>query len=144
MTKVGTPNTREVSTAQVWSAARAAAGRPAGDQLLDLVGVDAGRGHRRGQHLGVVQVAALVVAGGEQGQVDGGEPLGQLVADGQAPLEGQHARARLGAGLPDRRLAVLQVDLGEGEGAEVDLDRRSPSSSARTTTSAAFLANGQR
>src|SRR5829696_1458958 len=99
-------------------------GAAAGDQLLDLAGVDAGRGHRLGQDPGVVQVAALVVTGREQGEVDGAEPLRELVTDGQAPLEGQDAGAGFGAGLPDRCLALLQVDLGEGEGAELGLDRR--------------------
>ena len=123
--------------------ARAAAGRPPATSF-DLVGVDAGRGHRRGQHLGVVQVAALVVAGGEQGQVEPWEPLGQLVADGQAPLRASTPRARLGAWLPDRRLAVNQVDLGEEKARKSTSAGGSPPPARCTTTSAAFRANGQR
>ena len=119
-------------------------GAAGGDQLLDLAGVDAGRGHGRGQDLGVVQVEALVVAGREQGQVDGREPLGQLVTDGQAPLEGPDpgARARRRAARP----APRPPRDGPGRGRRPGSRPRTgaPVSSARTTTSAAFLANGQR
>ncbi len=72
--------------------------------------------------LGIPQVEPLVVTGGEQGAVDLGEDLRKAVPDRQAPLEGENTGPLLACrAVPYRRIAFVNVDLIEREGAEADL-----------------------
>ena len=68
----------------------------------------------------VPQRLALVVTEGEQRAVDGGEPLGEPVADDDADLQGQQAAVAVGL-VPDVGVALLDVGLAEREGDEPDV-----------------------
>ena len=72
--------------------------------------------------LGIAEVAALVVAEGEERLVGVEEQLGLLVADHDAGLEGEEPGLVLGV-VPDVRLALGHVGLAEGEGHEGHVPR---------------------
>ena len=91
-TNVGTPNIECRLTASVCSSASIFSGRPARDFRRDRVGVEADRRRDLAQHLGLGDLAALVVAGRERGDVPVEELVGERVADGDAPTAARSRR----------------------------------------------------
>src|SRR5437868_8589232 len=80
----------------------------------DLVGVGAVGSQHVADDVLLPDVEAFIVAGGEEGPLDGREDLGPAVAYGDAGLHGEQAR-RLGGVVPDVGIALLDVGLVEGE-----------------------------
>ena len=62
--------------------------------------------------LGLAELGAVDVTGGEEGPVHLQELVGMLVTDDDAGLQGEQARVELG-GLPDVGLALFHVHLAE-------------------------------
>ena len=117
---VGTPQTLCDSTNPVCSFSTVTSGRPESTSAHTAsTSTPVGRQHR-GELLALAQLAGVDVAVLEQGVVDVEEVLGLRVADGQRRLQGEQAAVDLGA-LPDGRLALLDVGLGEREGEEPDV-----------------------
>src|SRR5205823_5456422 len=80
--------------------------------LGDGVDVEAGGAHGLADDVLVAELLAVVVAGGERGEMEVGEAFGELVTDGDAVQKRGHARAPLvWLAVPDRRLALLDVRL---------------------------------
>ena len=91
-TKVGTPKALWLTTPGFVSLTELVERPPARDLLEDAIRVDAlGREHRR-QGAFVTQVAALVVAEGEQGHVGAEELLGEPVPHDDPDLAGEQVR----------------------------------------------------
>src|SRR5437660_3786799 len=98
--------------------------RTAAPRLLgDGVDVEAGGAHGLTDDVLVAELLAVVVAGGERGDMEVEEALGELVTDGDAVEEGGHARAPFaGLAVPHRRFAFLDVRLVERERQEPDVE----------------------
>ena len=91
-------------------------GRPAGVHLAEnRLGVHTGTGQGIGHDGTVTQVAPLVVAGGEEGEMHGTELLGQAVASDHAGRQGHEVRLG-GRVLPRRGATFRHVSLIEEEG----------------------------
>src|SRR5205807_473824 len=89
-------------------------GPPAGDFGEDLVGIGTVHPQAVADDSRLPNIPALVVAGGEEGPLDGGEHLGLSVPYGDASLHGKKVGC-LGGVIPDVGVALGVVDLVEGE-----------------------------